>query len=103
MLRGPNAQVDDLTDLYLPVKVIPIYGRGGVQEDPIVKHRTSARVQHQGDHELVPRRPAGRRLVPTNVKSIVWHCVCQVICMHLCISCHVMAPVTGEQLSALVC
>ena len=97
MLHGTNAQDNGLTGSYLPVKVIPIYGRGGLQEDPRIKHRTSARVQHLEDHELVPRRPAGRRLVATNVRYIVWHCVCQVICMHLCISCHVMAYVTGGE------
>lgn len=54
-------------------KVVPIYGRGGTHEDPRGKHKKSARPQDQESHDLVPRRPAGQRLAPTNRGSAAQH------------------------------
>ncbi len=55
--------------IYCMFQVVPIYGRGGAQEDPRGKHKASQRMQHQESHEAVPRRPAGQRHTPTNVSS----------------------------------
>ena len=47
-------------------QVVPIYGRGGAQEDPRRKQRTVPKEHHQDNN--VPRRPAGQRLVPSDVR-----------------------------------
>ncbi|KAL3136918.1 hypothetical protein ABBQ32_006525 [Trebouxia sp. C0010 RCD-2024] len=47
-------------------KVVPIYGRGGAQEDPRGKHRATSKEHHQDSTDSVPRRPAGQRLVPAD-------------------------------------
>ena len=52
-------------------QVVPIYGRGGVQEDPRGKQKPVLKEHHQ--HNSVPRRPAGQRLAPTDVS--LWPCL----------------------------
>lgn len=47
---------------------MPIYGRGGAQEDPRGKHRATSQEHHQDSTGSVPRRPAGQRLVPADVR-----------------------------------
>lgn len=47
-------------------KVVPIYGRGGVHEDPRGKHKPGVRTQQIESLEVVPRRPAGQRPAPTS-------------------------------------
>lgn len=51
-------------------QVVPIYGRGGAQEDPRGKQRAASKEHHQDSN--VPRRPAGQRLVPTDVRLCSW-------------------------------
>lgn len=48
-------------------QVVPIYGRGGVQEDPRGKHKPGVRMQQTEGLQAVPRRPAGQRPAPTSV------------------------------------
>ncbi len=48
-------------------QVVPIYGRGGVQEDPRGKHKPGVRTQQTESLQPVPRRPAGQRPAPTSV------------------------------------
>ncbi len=52
---------------YYPHQVVPIYGRGGVQEDPRGKHKPGVRTQQIESLQAVPRRPAGQRPAPTSV------------------------------------
>lgn len=54
-------------------KVIPIYGRGGPQEDPRGKQRTASKDHHHGNSDDVPRRPAGQRVAPTNRNAAAQH------------------------------
>ena len=49
---------------------MPIYGRGGAQEDPRGKQRIVLKESLQDSS--VPRRPAGQRLVPADVRQWPW-------------------------------
>ena len=70
-------------------QVVPIYGRGGVHEDPRGKHKPGVRTQQIESLEAVPRRPAGQRPAPTSVScSTALHYVSSFALFNMPSSCH---------------
>ncbi len=50
-------------------QVVPIYGRGGDHTDPRKKTSTAEAAEPKEADELVPRRPAGQRPAPIQVRA----------------------------------
>ncbi len=57
------------------MQVVPIYGRGGENTDPRQKVQAPAKDDAE-DEASVPRRPAGQRVEPVQVRALCYGCYC---------------------------